>query len=119
MTGKIKRTRAFILGNVAFFFILTLTMSILVFGTSAFAATTGNAAQDGLAVGLGYLSAALTTGLACLAAGIAVAAGSSAAIGATSENPKMLSKGLIFVALGEGIVLYGLLISFQILNKLG
>ncbi|MFQ9439938.1 MAG: ATP synthase subunit C [Acutalibacteraceae bacterium] len=41
----------------------------------------------------------------------------SAAIGATSEDPKVFGKALIFVALGEGIALYGLLISILILNK--
>jgi V/A-type H+-transporting ATPase subunit K len=119
--GKIKNSRSFIVGNVSVFFLMTVLLSTLVFGTSVFAETTtaASAASNGLANGLGYLAAALTTGLACVGAGIAVAAGSSAAIGATSEDPKMLSKGLIFVALGEGIVLYGLLISFQILNKLG
>lgn len=119
--GKIKNSRRFIVGNISVFFLMTVLLSTLVFGTNVFAETTtaATAAAGGLANGLGYLAAALTTGLACVGAGIAVAAGSSAAIGATSEDPKMLSKGLIFVALGEGIVLYGLLISFQILNKLG
>ena len=40
-----------------------------------------------------------------------------AAIGAFSENPKSFGKALIFVALGEGVALYGLLISILILNK--
>ena len=47
----------------------------------------------------------------------AVAAAAPAAIGATSEDPKVFGKALIFVALGEGIALYGLLISILILNK--
>ena len=49
------------------------------------------------------------------AAGAAAAA--PAAIGATSEDPKAFGKALIFVALGEGIAIYGLLISILILNK--
>ena len=47
--------------------------------------------------------------------GIAVAAAAPAAIGATSEDSKNFGKSLIFVALGEGIALYGLLISILIL----
>ncbi|MDF2686756.1 MAG: synthase subunit, partial [Clostridia bacterium] len=47
------------------------------------------AANSGIAVGLGYLAAALSTGLSCVGAGIAVASAASSAIGATSENPKM------------------------------
>ncbi|WP_235847455.1 ATP synthase subunit C, partial [Intestinibacillus massiliensis] len=75
-------------------------------------------AQDGLAIGLGYLAAALVTGMAAIGAGIAVAAAAPAAIGAFSEDPKSFGKSLIFVALGEGVAIYGLLISILILNKL-
>ena len=67
--------------------------------------------------GLGLLAAALVTGLAGIGGGIAVAAAAPAAIGATSEDPKAFGKSLIFVALGEGIAIYGLLISIMILNK--
>ena len=70
-----------------------------------------------IAQGLGFVAAALATGLSALGAGIAVAAAAPAAIGATSEDPKVFGKALIFVALGEGIALYGLLISILILNK--
>jgi V/A-type H+-transporting ATPase subunit K len=68
--------------------------------------------------GLGFLGAALVTGLSALGAGIAVASAAPAAIGATSEDPKAFGKALIFVALGEGVALYGLLISILIINKL-
>lgn len=69
--------------------------------------------------GLGYIAAALATGLGSIGCGIAVAAAAPAAIGAVSEEPKAFSKALIFVALGEGVALYGFLISFMILGKLG
>ena len=67
--------------------------------------------------GMGLIAAALVTGLAGIGGGIAVAAAAPAAIGATSEDPKAFGKALIFVALGEGIALYGLLVSILILNK--
>jgi V/A-type H+-transporting ATPase subunit K len=54
-----------------------------------------------------------------LGAGIAVASAAPAAIGATSEDPKAFGKALIFVVLGEGVALYGLLISILIINALG
>ena len=41
-----------------------------------------------------------------------------AAIAANSENEKTFGKSLIFVALGESIALYGLVISIMILSKL-
>ena len=67
--------------------------------------------------GLGLLAAALVTGLAGIGGGIAVAAGAPAAIAATSEDPKSFGKSLIFVALGESIALYGVVISILILNR--
>ena len=69
--------------------------------------------------GLGYLAAALAVGLSCVGSGIAVAAGAPAAIGATSEDPKNFVKALIFVVLGEGIALYGLLIAILIISNVG
>lgn len=80
------------------------------------APATGDAAAAAAnADGMKYLAAALAVGLACIGGGIAVASASPAAIGATSENPKAFSKSLIFVALGESIALYGLVISILIL----
>lgn len=67
--------------------------------------------------GLGLLAAGLVTGLAGIGGGIAVAAGAPAAIAATSEDPKAFGKALIFVALGESIALYGVVISILILEK--
>ncbi len=112
-----------VLINIGAFAAIAVALTVMMFSGTASAAgedvATTAAATGGIANGLGYLAAALVTGLATIGSGIAVAAGSTAAIGATSENPKMLTKGLIFVALGEGIALYGLLMSFMILNRLG
>ena len=66
---------------------------------------------------IGLLAAALSTGLACIGAGIAVALVASSAIGAISENPSLLGKTIIFAGLAEGIAIYGLIISIMILNK--
>ncbi|MEE0443770.1 MAG: ATP synthase subunit C [Acutalibacteraceae bacterium] len=68
--------------------------------------------------GLGLLAAAIVTGLSGVGGGIAVAAGAPAAIAATSEDAKAFGKALIFVALGESIALYGVVISILILNKI-
>ena len=68
-----------------------------------------------LAQGLGFIAAALATGMSALGAGIAVAAAAPAAIGAFSENDKNFGKSLILVALGEGVAIYGLIISILII----
>ncbi len=74
-------------------------------------------AKRDISDGLGLLAAGLVTGLAGIGGGIAVAAGAPAAITATSEHPKEFGKSIIFVALGESIALYGVVISILILNK--
>lgn len=81
-------------------------------------AAAGESITGTIAQGLGFISAALATGMSALGAGIAVAAAAPAAIGAFSENEKNFGKSLIFVALGEGVAIYGLLISILIINKL-
>jgi len=63
------------------------------------------------------LAAAISTGLACVGAGIAVAGSGAAAVGATAEKPESFGRALIFVGLSEGIAIYGLLISFLVLNR--
>lgn len=62
------------------------------------------------------LAAGLSTGLACIGAGIAVSGTGAAAIGAIAEKPESFGRSLIFVGLGEGIAIYGLIISFLVLN---
>ena len=76
------------------------------------------AATESSASGLGFIAAALSTGLACIASGIAVGSVGSSALGAVSEDPKILGKTLIFVGLAEGIAIYGLIISIMILGRL-
>ena len=72
------------------------------------AATTAATTADN---GMKYIGAALAVGLAGIGGGLAVAGGAPAAIGATAEDPKAFGKSIIFVALGEGFGLYGLLIA--------
>ncbi len=63
------------------------------------------------------LGAAIATGLATIGAGLAVGSTGSAAVGAIAEKPESFSRALIFVGLAEGIAIYGLIISFMILNQ--
>lgn len=83
------------------------------------AADVATAAQTASsATGLGYIAAGISTGLSCIGGGIAVGGSAPAAIGATSEDPKNFGKSIIFVALGEGCALYGMLISIMIISSL-
>jgi V/A-type H+/Na+-transporting ATPase subunit K len=73
------------------------------------------AAQEGTVDQYASLAAALSTGLACIGAGIAVGGSGAAAVGATAEKPESFGRALIFVGLSEGIAIYGLIISFLVL----
>jgi V/A-type H+-transporting ATPase subunit K len=115
LSGKKMKT---VLGlNVFSFAALLMAAIVIMLGDSGVLAQEAGQASDG-ATSMGYLAAALVTGLASIGAGIAVAASASAAIGAISEDASVMGKALIFVALAEGIALYGLLISFTILSSL-
>lgn len=111
--GRYKVSLAF---NCFLFFGAFLIANILLYSGNSFAA--GEAAETISATGLGYIAAALVTGLSCIGGGIAVASAASAALGAISEDSSILGKSLIFVGLAEGVCLYGLIISFMILGKL-
>lgn len=100
----------------AFFGLLAVFTVMLWTGNTSVFAAADSAAAAATADGMKYLAAALSTGLACIGSGIAVAAAASAALGAISEDPAIMGKSLIFVALAEGIALYGLLISFMIIG---
>lgn len=107
--------RAFIVNLCSFFAVLALAI-VLPIGGFVSAEEAVSSAVSGS--GLGYLAAALSTGIGSIGCGIAVGSAAPAAIGAVAEEPKSFSKALIFVALGEGVALYGFLISFMILSKL-
>ena len=124
--GSTSGARRRVLASGGFFLIASLFFFLWAVGVSAEPpdpdTAPGTAAVETVPAqnnqGMGYLAAALATGLSCLGAGIAIASTAPAAIGAFSEDPKAFGKALIFVVLGEGVALYGLLISILLINKL-
>ena len=111
-----KRYKRAIGTNAFFFFGAFAIASIMLLGGPNVQAAEAVTADAGFATGMGYLAAAIVTGLSCIGGGIASAA--SAALGAISEDSSVLGKSLIFVGLAEGVCLYGLIISFMILGNL-
>ncbi len=83
--------------------------------TAVAAETAAAAAGISIGEGIKYFSAALATGIATIATGMAVGSVGSSAIGAISEDPSLLGKTLIFVGMAEGISIYGMIISILIL----
>ena len=131
INSKLFKTGLLILAVVA---VLSTVLCVNVFATNADTKTAETDTQavesaeapteekstdsDSFSKGMGLLAAAIVTSLAGIGGGIAVAAGAPAAIAATAENPKSFGKSIIFVALGESIALYGVVISILILNKI-
>jgi V/A-type H+-transporting ATPase subunit K len=64
------------------------------------------------------IAISVSIGLSCLGAGYAVGRVGAAALGAASEKPELLTRGLLFVALAEGIAIYGLLIAILLWTKI-
>ena len=112
-----KSMRRAMLTNLCAFGAVMLCSIALPLGGFVSAADAAEAAASS-AAGLGYLAAALAVGVGSIGCGIAVGNAAPAAIGATAEEPESFAKALIFVALGEGISIFGLLIAIMILGKL-
>jgi len=109
-----------LIGQIALFSGVFLITIITQLGGFKASAETSAAMNTGMSIGtgLGYLGAALATGFSSLGAGVAVGGAAPAAIGAISENEDNFGRALLFVALGEGVAIYGLLISILIINAL-
>ena len=115
-TGKSMR-RAMLMNLCAFAAVMLIAVALPA-GGLVHAAEATEAAAGASSSGLGYLAAALAVGIGSIGCGIAVGNAAPAAIGAIAEEPKVFAKALIFVALGEGVAIYGLLIAIMILSKL-
>jgi len=79
------------------------------------------AAEEAKAIANGWIAIAAGIAMAgsALAAGMAIASTGTAATGATAEKPEVFGRVLIFVALAEALAIYGLLIAFMLLMKIG
>lgn len=126
-SGKkaLKRQLLTLLTCLVLCFTFTAMVSAAETGDAAAAETSTTAAETensdngaGIATGLGFIGAALSIGLAGIGGGLALSAGAPAAIGAVAEDPKSFGKAIIFVALGEAVAIYGLIIAFLIVLKL-
>jgi len=116
----IQQTRGLIMGLNGFNAILGLMaagIGLLWLASPQTAMAAGLMAAGAAADPYASLGAAISTGLACVGAGIAVGGSGAAAVGAIAEKPESFGRALIFVGLSEGIAIYGLIISFMVLNR--
>lgn len=112
------KCRNAIIMNLCTFFGVMLLAVILPVGNLVSAEVVEETTGMVSSAGMGFIAAALAVGLGSIGCGIAVANAAPAAIGAVAEEPSCFGKAMIFVALGEGVALYGFLIAFLIIQKL-
>jgi len=67
----------------------------------------------------GLIAAAVAFGLGAIGAGFAISHVGAAAMGAVAEKPEIAGQALIFVALAEGLVVFGFITALMILGKIG
>ena len=101
----------------AVFFVALLTTPVVSAEEHADNEDTVKAAE---ATSKGYIAigAALAVGLAGIGTGLAQSNIGSAAIGAVAEDDKNFTNGLIFTAIPETIVIFGLVISALIIPRI-
>jgi|SRR4030042_594059 len=66
----------------------------------------------------GLIAASVAFGLGAIGAGIAISHVGAAAMGAVAEKPEIAGQALIFVALAEGLVVFGFITALMILGKI-
>jgi V/A-type H+-transporting ATPase subunit K len=86
-------------------------------GTATAAVTTDMSQSKATVMAFGLVAAAIAFGFGALGAGIAIANVGAAAMGAIGEKPEMAGQALIFIALAEGLVVFGFITSLMILGK--
>ena len=106
--------------SVVFLFIV-LAMLSLFSVSSAFgqerAAEAAMSDADAEVAKFGLIAAAIAFGFGAIGAGIAIAYVGAAAMGAIGEKPEIASQALIFIALAEGLVVFGFITALMILGK--
>jgi len=96
----------------------------LVFAPRIFAQQTGAEAvsaamtpEQASVARFALLAAAAAFGLGAIGAGVAIFGVGAAAMGAIAEKPEIAGQALIFVALAEGLVVFGFITALMILGK--
>jgi V/A-type H+-transporting ATPase subunit K len=117
-----KRLKANIIQSIIIIFVL-IGISGTFFCSHAFGEVAQDdqiaapAVQDAGVMKYGLIAAAIAFGLGALGAGFAISHVGAAAMGAIAEKPQIAGQALIFVALAEGLVVFGFITALMILGK--
>ena len=103
--------------------LILMALSSLVFATNSFAQEADTqqkilTAEEAGVQKFGLIAAALAFGLGAIGSGIAIANVGAAAMGTIGEKPELASQALIFIALAEGLVVFGFITALMILGKI-
>ncbi len=104
------------LGVATLMTLLAIFTTVSVFAQTSDAGAVVNEYQASV-MKWGVFAAALAFGMGAVGAGIAISGVGSAAMGAMSEKPEIGSQALIFVAMAEGIAVFGFIAALMILGK--
>jgi len=119
-TGPTRATRGLLMGLTGFNVIIGLMaagLGLVWLASPATVMAAGLGQAAAVADPYATLAAAIATGLGSIGAGLAVSSTGAAAVGAIAEKPESFGRALIFVGMAEGIAIYGLIISFMVLNR--
>lgn len=92
--------------------LISLILPILIGGLVAAAQAPQDTPQGFMGINIG---AGLAVGLAAIGAGVAVGTAAAAGIGVLTEKREMFGTVLIFLAIGEGIAVYGIIFAVLML----
>ncbi len=110
--------------------VIFLTTALAMFGFAALVGVHAQGAGAGEAAAkvispeqaqvssFGLIAAALAFGFGAIGAGIGVGNVGAAAMGAIAEKPEVAGQALIFVALAEGLMVFGFVIALMILGRI-
>jgi len=105
----------------AFFIMFGLVSVVRVFAQEQPAVTEAQpelTAERASVARFGLIAAAIAFGFGAMGAGIAIANVGAAAMGAIGERPEIAGQALIFIALAEGLVVFGFITALMILGKI-
>jgi V/A-type H+-transporting ATPase subunit K len=107
-------------GNLVLFVLAEAALMLLgLHDAMAQTAPAVSSAHDAsLGFGLAMIGIGLPTGLATIAAGIAVGPVGAASLAVIAEKPEVFGRTLIYLVLAEGIAIYGLVVTILLLGKI-
>lgn len=115
---KTEFKRKILFSLLMIFALFALTFSAVVADVFAQSSEIQITAEKAEVMKFGMIAAAIAFGFGAIGAGIAIAYVGSAAMGAIGEKPEIAGQALIFIALAEGLVVFGFITALMILGKI-